>query len=93
MRQCFHGMLDLQKYKSSDLYISHIKKDPGDLCNVVEILSDTLINYFTHSNLVCILNGYKAAEEVSESLINAKKSWQERSDNTHEGKIGRRVND
>ena len=73
--QHFPKMLDHQKSKPNkhnDLYISHIKRDIADVCNMVEILSDTFINPFTDSHLVCILNGLVATGEVYESLMNAK---------------------
>ena len=75
MRRCFHEMLDHEKSKSNkhdDLYIPCIKRDTEDVCNVVEILSDTFINPFIDSHLVCISNGLVAAGEVCESLMNAK---------------------
>ena len=75
MCRCFHEMLDHQKSKSNkhdDLCISRIKTDTEDVCNVVEILSDTFIIPFTDSHLVCISNGLVATEEVCESLMNAK---------------------
>ena len=75
MCQCFHKMLGHQKSKSNkqdDLYISHIKRDTKAACNMVEILSDTFINLFIGSHLVCILYGLVATEEVCESLMNVK---------------------
>ena len=39
---------------------------------MVEILSDTFINLFIGSHLVCILYGLVATEEVCESLMNVK---------------------
>ena len=50
MCRCFHKMLDHQKSESNkhdDLYISLIKRDTEDVCNGVEILSDTFVNPFT----------------------------------------------
>ena len=67
-------MLDHEKFKSNEhdgLYISRIKRDTEDVCNVVEILSDTFNNLFTDSCLVCISNGLVPTEEVCESLMNA----------------------
>ena len=75
MRRRFHEMLDDQISKSNkhnDLYISCIKRDTEDVCNVVEMLSDTFISPFTDSHLVCIWNGLVATEEVCGSLMNAK---------------------
>ena len=39
---------------------------------MVEILSDTFINDFTDSHLVCISKGLVATEKVCENLMNAK---------------------
>ena len=75
MRQCFHEMLDHQKSelnKQDDQYISRKKRNTEDVWNVVEILSDTFINPFNDSHLVCISNGLVATEEVCEGLMKEK---------------------
>ena len=43
-----------------------------DVCNGVEILSDTFVSPFTDSHLVCKSNGLVVTEEVCEKLINAR---------------------